>query len=228
MKKYILILSSTLVLSAVAVAQKKASSEGVTFGIRAGFDLTNLNGKKDNGDKLTNKLQPGFNVGVNAEIPIADEFYIQPNILFSKKGAKNETTILGQTITTKSSLSYLSIPIHFLYKGRLGDQQVLLGFGPYFAFGVGGKVKTSVNNSSTTNSVKYKNTVPSNPGNNAYLKPLDAGASLFAGYGFTEQLSVQLNAQLGLINIESKVNGAPSDKSTLKNTSFGLSLGYRF
>jgi hypothetical protein len=228
MKKYVLVLSSTFILSAVTVAQKKATSDGVTFGVRAGFDLTNLNGKEDDGDKLSNKLQPGFNIGVNAEIPIADEFYIQPNILFSKKGAKNETTILGQTITTKTSLSYLSVPIHFLYKGGLGDQQVLLGFGPYVAFGVGGKVKISNNNSSTTLDVKYKGTVPSNPGNTVYLKPLDAGASLFAGYGFTEQFSVQLNAQLGLVNIESKVNGAPSDKSTLKNTSFGLSLGYRF
>ncbi len=222
-----LILSSTFILSAV-VAQKKGASEGVSFGVRAGFDLTNLNGKDDNGNKLTNKLQPGFNIGVNAEIPIADEFYIQPNILFSKKGGKNETTILGQTITAKTSLSYLSIPIHFLYKGGLGDQQVLLGFGPYVAFGVGGKVKVSGNNTSTTTTVKFKNTVPSSPGNNAYVKPLDAGASLFAGYGFTENISVQLNAQLGLVNIESKVNGASNDKSTLKNTSFGLSLGYRF
>ncbi len=68
--------------STVVFAQSKTS-----FGIRAGVNFQNLNGKDLNDDKLENKLKTGFNAGVNAEIPVGIDFYLQPGLLFSTKGS---------------------------------------------------------------------------------------------------------------------------------------------
>jgi hypothetical protein len=57
---------------------------------------------------------------------------------------------------------------------------------------------------------------------------LDAGANLLAGYEFSNRISFQLNAQLGLAKINSKYENSPNAKTSAKNTGFGVSLGYRF
>ena len=58
------------------------------------------------------------------------------------------------------------------------------------------------------------------------LKRFDAGANLLAGYEFSNKLSFQLNAGLGLIRLNNRADD--DTKSSIKNTGFGVSLGYRF
>ena len=60
------------------------------------------------------------------------------------------------------------------------------------------------------------------------MRPLDAGADIFFGYEFAFKVSVQLNAQLGLLTMEPSYEGDDDDKSSSKNTGFGFSVGYRF
>ena len=62
-------------------------------------------------------------------------------------------------------------------------------------------------------------------GDDGELKRFDAGANFLAGYEFSNKLSFQLNAGLGLVNI---LNTESGDDAKLKNTGFGISLGYRF
>ena len=119
-----------LLLTTGIFAQQKT-----TFGIRGGVNFQNLNGKDASDDKLDNKLKTGFNAGVNAEIPVGIDFYLQPGVLFSTKGAKIEDT------DNKISLSYVEVPVNFIYKPELGEGRMILGFGPYAAFAVGGKYK---------------------------------------------------------------------------------------
>ena len=57
-------------------------------------------------------------------------------------------------------------------------------------------------------------------------KRFDAGANLLAGYEFSNRFSFQLNAGLGLINMYNRPDD--DNETTLKNTGFGVSLGYRF
>ena len=40
------------------------------------------------------------------------------------------------------NLSYIEIPVNLLYKPVVGNGKLLLGFGPYIAYGIGGKYKT--------------------------------------------------------------------------------------
>jgi opacity protein-like surface antigen len=178
-----------------------------TFGIRAGVNFQNLNGKDENDDKLDNKLKTGFNAGVNAEIPVGIDFYLQPGVLFSTKGAKLSDS------DTKINLSYVEVPVNFIYKPELGTGRMVLGFGPYAAYAVGGKIKDP------DSDIEFGDQPDE-------LKRFDAGANLLAGYEFSNKLSFQLNAGLGLVNISNRPSG--DNKSTLKNTGFGVSLGYRF
>ncbi|OQP55990.1 hypothetical protein A4H97_20610 [Niastella yeongjuensis] len=216
--KVLLFALATTVFAIGAKAQEKT-----TFGVRAGVNFQNVNGEDAFGKKLDNKIKTGFNIGVNAEIPLVPDFYIQPGLLFTTKGAKTETG-LPNTDDIKTNVSYIEIPINLLYKPVLGSGKLLLGFGPYIGIAVGGKIKSGDKDID----IKFANDVKSNdPEIFNTMKRMDFGGNLLAGYELSSKLSFQLNAQLGMSNLETKVDGKKLD-SKRKNTGFGISVGYRF
>ena len=136
--------------------------------MRAGVNFQNINGENIDGDKLDNKLKTGFNAGVNAEIPVGIDFYVQPGLLFSTKGAKRDD------IDASTLLSYLELPVNFLYKPALGEGRMLLGFGPYVAYAIDGKSKLG--------NIKTDLEFGDEPGG---FKRFDAGANMLVGYEFS-------------------------------------------
>ena len=215
--------STALILSGAfitATAQSTSKSSGVSFGIRAGVNLQNINGKDGNGDKLENKLVPRFQGGLTVDIPLADQFYIQPGVLFSGKGAKEKDTDLNV------SLSYIDVPVTFLFKPVLGTGHMLLGVGPYVGFGIAGNVSDDNDNEEK---VKFENEVTLLQATaDPYFRRLDAGANLLVGYEMSSKFSIQLNAQLGMAKINPEITDLNDNKWALRNTGFGLSLGYKF
>lgn len=188
-----------------------------TFGIRAGVNFQNINGKDADGDELENDVLTGFHAGVNAEIPVGTGSYLQPGLLYSAKGAKFSNS------DNKVKLNYVEVPINFVYKPILGTGNMVLGFGPYVAFGIGGKTEIG----GQEIDVEFKDTF--DPTVAAFqVKRFDAGGNLLAGYEFANKVSFQVNAQLGLVNIAPEISGSTNDDTKWKNTGFGLSLGYRF
>jgi hypothetical protein len=230
MKRRIGLIAAIVFSTIVLQAQQKTSQAGRTsFGIRGGVNFQNINGKDDNGDKLENDMLTGFNVGINAEIPVGTDFYFQPGLLYTIKGAKSKDVVLGQTINGKIKIGYIELPLNLIYKPMLGNGHMLLGFGPYIALGVNGKATYEGGGINESSDIKFKNTVtPGDPDNIFYLRPLDAGANLLVGYEFSSKLSFQLNTQLGLTKINPEDEGASNDKTSAKNTGFGFSLGFRF
>ena len=230
MKKRLGLITATVIAAICMQAQEKVNPGGNTsFGLRAGVNFQNINGKDENGDKLENKMLTGFNIGINAEIPIGVDYYFQPGLLYTIKGAKTEEVILGQTINGKVKISYLELPLNFLYKPQLGTGKLLLGFGPYVALGISGKATYDGGGSSLDSDIRFKNKVMDTDSDDfIYIKPLEAGANLLAGYEFANRVSFQLNTQLGLTKINPEYEGFPDDKTSAKNTGFGFSLGFRF
>jgi hypothetical protein len=230
MKRTISLITAMLMGAIFLQAQQKVNHRsGTSFGLRAGVNFQNINGKDENGDKLENDILTGFHAGINAEFPVGVDFYFQPGLLYTIKGAKSEDVILGQTINGKVKISYVELPLNFLYKPMLGKGHLILGFGPYVALGVGGKATYEGSGSSQSADIKFKNKVmSSDPDNVVYLRPLDAGANFLVGYEFGSRVSFQLNTQLGLTKINSEYEGASNDKTSAKNTGFGFSLGFRF
>lgn len=214
--------TKALLLALATFALVVNAKAQTTFGIRAGVNFQNINGEDADGDDLDLKLKPGFNVGVNAEIPVATDFYVQPGVLFSTKGAKSDIDD-----DAKIKLSYIEVPINFLYKPVLGSGKLLLGIGPYVAFAIGGKV--SDGNGKDTD-IEFENEITLTQYGSAtpYFKRLDVGGNLLVGYELSSKLSAQLNAQLGMVKINPKITGISGDDTKAKNTGFGVSLGYRF
>jgi hypothetical protein len=225
MKTKLISLLMILMLSAsFAMAQSK-----ISFGVLGGLNFQNLNGKDASGDKLENDMIIGYHAGVNVQVPIAPEFYFQPGLLFSTKGAKNSNTILGTTYKNTFKLSYLELPLNFVYKGALGNGFVLVGFGPYLGYGIGGKVKIEGGAVTVENDVEFKSVVEE--GDDVlvpYYKAFDAGANIFAGYQMESGLFFQVDTQFGMLKINPEDKRINDDKTSVKNTGFGLSLGYRF
>jgi len=230
MKRRISLIIGMALCTIISQAQQKTyHSNKTSFGLRAGVNFQNINGKDEMGDKLKNDILFGYNFGVNAEIPVAPDFYFQPGVLFTTKGAKNDEIILGQPVSSRIKISYIEIPLNFLYKPLLGNGHLLLGVGPYVAVGVGGNVKYEGSGFNETQDIKFQNTVKTTDADNVfYVKRVDAGANLLAGYEFPNRVSLQLNTQLGLVKINPEYEGNSDDKTSAKNTGFGFSLGYRF
>lgn len=203
----ILIFSST-----VSIAQK------ASFGILGGVNFQNLTGKDSDGDKLEFDLLTGFHAGINVQIPVAEEIFFQPGLLFSAKGGQDKNA----SVDSKMKLSYIELPLNVVYKGLLGKGHVMLGLGPYLGCAIGGKVVAGDNKTD----IEFENEVT--PNGVVAFKRFDGGANIFAGYEMENGIFLLLNTQLGLLKINPKYTGVTGDETSITNTGFGLSVGYRF
>jgi len=183
------------------------------LGLRAGLNFQNLTGDGVEDGKMV----PRFNIGVDYEIAVAPDFYFAPGLLFASKGSKSEWE--GVDVEETMTLNYLEVPLNLVYKPVLGSGNLIVAFGPYLGYGLGGKYKLEGSEGGVSASVEEDITFGSNEDED--LKPLDVGANIGFGYMFGAGLSLQFNTQLGLVNIS-------HGDDAVKNTGFGLSLGYRF
>ena len=211
------------VTASTSFAQEPVKGK-TSFGILGGVNLQNLNGKLSSGDDLENDMLTGFHAGVNAMIPLAPEFYFQPGLMFAVKGAKSTYTLLGTDYTSKTKINYIEMPLNMVYKAALGSGSFMLGFGPYVAYGIGGKVVSEGGSTTLESDIEFKNEAGLLEG--PVYKAFDAGANIFAGYEMASGIFLQLDTQFGMMNINP--DRGTNDKSTSKNTGFGLSAGYRF
>ncbi len=217
MKKLFISVLVMLVINFSATAQTR-------FGIKGGFNVANLSIGGSATSGTTTSPIIGFNVGGFTEITIAGGFYFQSGVFVSTKGAKakQSVTILGQTISSESTITptYVEIPFNLGCAIGFGENtkfHVLAG--PYVAFGVGGKVKDA---NGKTENIKWgseKATLTNNGGSD--LKSLDLGFNIGAGIEHNNLL-FGLQYGLGLSNI------SPQDNTTIKNNVFGISVGYVF
>jgi Outer membrane protein beta-barrel domain len=227
MKKRLLIfvLIFTVLVPQTFAQKKRKIDTGIHFGILGGGGIQTLTGTDYWGVKLDNKFTPGFHVGGNVIFSIFPDFWIQPGILFSVKGARQN--IITDDITKTVSLSYVEVPLYLLYRPQLGNGHLLLGLGPYGGYGVFGRERVKSGTITTELIVKYLTDASEQPTTYVYYRGLDAGANIFFGYEFYNSILLQLNGQMGLLKVNSDY-GLPNDKTSKKNFGFGLSVGYRF
>jgi len=215
-RKMSALLAFTILFSGVAWSQ-------VTFGIRSGVNFQSINGKDIGGNKLDNTLTVRFHLGTDIEVPLASDFYFQPGLLFRTKGTSDDEG--------KFNLGYIELPLHLLYKPQYGKGKLIIGLGPFIAYGVTGKIKPET---STDIDIKFKSNLTTEEllsefeGEVFYLKGFDAGADIFFGYQFAFNLYLQIDAQLGILNMWPNYENDENDESVFRNTGFGLSAGYRF
>lgn len=99
------------------------------FGVKAGLNLSNV--YDEEGDQFNADAKFGFAAGVFASIPIGTFIGVQPEILYSQKGFKATTVILGHTFDYTRTLSYIDIPLLFAVKPI---ESLTLLAGPQYSF----------------------------------------------------------------------------------------------
>ncbi|GEP95242.1 porin family protein [Chitinophaga cymbidii] len=201
-----------VLFSVAALLIAGASFAQVKFGVTAGPSFSSYTGKEA-GDKETSKLITGLRAGVTVDLPLADEFYIQPSLLYVGKGGK----LTDGDVDLKTRLNYLELPINFMYKPEVGAGNLFIGLGPYLAYGLSGKTKVDGGDNEASTDIEWG----SDPGQ---LKRLDAGANFQVGYEFPMGFNVGLHTDLGLVN----GLGDGDNDNSFRNTSFGVSVGYKF
>ena len=205
-----------LTLAAILAFGITAGAQGL--GVNAGVNFFNQT-RKSNGNKVDDlKMLTGFHIGVDYEIGVAPDFYFAPGLVFATKGAKIQEDFLGEEYTSKWGLNYLEVPLNLVYKPVLGTGNLIVNFGPYLGYGIGGKVKAEFGDEDFEEDINFGS------GEDDDLKPFDMGANIGFGYQLGMGLSFKLNAQLGLINI---LPDGDSD-NLVKNNGFAFSVGYRF
>jgi hypothetical protein len=200
-----------LLLSAAAVLVASLSYGQVQWGIVAGPQFSSMTTKNvfANSGKETSSIRTSLRAGITVDIPLGDEFYIGTGLLYSGKGGKAKHS------DVKTSLSYLEVPINFMYKPEVGNGRLVLAIGPYIAYGIGGKIKNT-----NLGDVKVYD-------DDAFLfrqKRFDAGGNINIGYEMPMGLYFGLNGDLGFVNTADNTNNGRS----FKNASFGVSVGYKF
>ena len=110
-------MKSMLVLIA-SVLFAQTSMAQFTAGVRAGANLTKVDGKS-----FKEEFQTGYLVGGFAIIGLGEKFALQPEVLFNQTKTKTDTTIRNIPADALSSfkdgdvkLDYLSVPLLLNYK----------------------------------------------------------------------------------------------------------------
>jgi len=199
MKKILLSVITVAILSVVSQAQLKV-------GIIAGENLNEQRINVSTGTMYAGDRSRGYHAGVISELNLGGNFYLQPQLLFSRKrSAYFNSTSTGEI---KIRMSYIELPVNVLYKIALPFGKVFAGAGATFGYAVGG----SEQKSGVTTKL-YSGTVRN-------WKREDISMNMLAGIEFQNGFFANMNYQKSFLDI---YKGADA---SVKSRSFSLSIGY--
>ncbi|WP_266367467.1 porin family protein [Tellurirhabdus rosea] len=128
------VLAATALLTGL-ITQDAAAQTRARSGIKGGFNASTLN--IENGSDR--KERYGFHVGVFTQVPLGETFAIQPELLYTSKGASAAYNAFGATGRTNFNLNYLELPVLATFKlGNTADLQI----GPYAGYLLNSSLKT--------------------------------------------------------------------------------------
>ena len=202
-------------------------AQTASLSIKGGLNMSNFYG-----DNLTEKnMEPGFHIGVGADLEFTPDLALQTALLFTTKGAKYNYDFplkaVGEVEYNVSS-NYIQMPIHLAYKMDVAPgTKLVFHAGPYLAYGIGGKRKVVSNYTKDLEPFIGEQEI-NTFGKGFGFKPFDSGVGLGVGAEFG-MITVDLGWDMGLLNIarETKV-GETTYNHKIKNQSAYLSLGYKF
>ena len=202
------------------LAQQKAN-----LALRAGLNFQTIRGTDAMGDNMHNKFKDGYHAGIDVQIPLGVDIFLQPGLLYSMKGGRMETG--GHEV----SLSYIEMPVMIVHNPKVGNGlkygRILMGIGAYIAKGLEGTYQYA---SGEKHDIPFGNR--GNDANtlvnyNTSCKKFDFGVNGLMGYEFSRGIFLQLNGQLGLAKINVNTPD-PNDHTSWRNGGLGVSMGYRF
>jgi hypothetical protein len=182
-----------------------------TVGIRAGLISSGIRGDaSDNLSQLIEKTngiiqtadRTGFFAGVNADIPLAKNFSVEPGLYYAQKGydLKGDFNIKGLDFlgaNAKASLQTQYIDMPVLLKGNFGGLQIFAG--PQISYLAGANLKTTAGLLGVD---LLNKTVDATNQFNRW----DAGLTGGIGYQFTNGLNIMASYDYGLMKMDANEN----------------------
>lgn len=238
MKKTALILA----LAVCTIASNAQSLIPTKVGLKVGLNYANLNINPIEGVKPTdNSAQIGIAAGVCVHIALSDKWFINPEVLYSQKGASFNYNFTDDypvnqrdvyETTNKVVLSYVELNPTVSYKA---SDKLALNFGPSVSFLIGDEYT-------------YTQDPPRDITNTTHIltdgiieaASLDVGLNLGVSYFLTEQFFVDTRVYTGFMEVATAtqpyeviiLNGVqlytPEPEYSLKNRAIVLSLAYLF
>lgn len=178
----------------VIISLTTIGAQDITIGAKAGLNLATLQ------PELTD-TRTSFHLGGMAEIPLTDVFSIQPELLYSAQGAKDQNDTDNNEIF---KVDYLTLPV--LAKYYVVDG-LSIEAGPQFGF----LLSAEVEDNGETSDLKDD------------TKGIDIGLAVGLGYKLENGLNFDLRYYLG-----SDINDIGEDPEEFKNRVFQISIGYFF
>lgn len=171
---------------------------------------------QENGINYGRSSYVGFNAGMFYRGDLARHAVIEPSLIFSRKGARNNNTPFPVDYT-KIRLDYIQLNVPFMYRGWINrDIDFTIGGGPYAALLANAAIRTHYR---TGDQDLAEGSIGSDRFND--FKPLDAGLRFGAGFRF-DQVNISMAYDLGLADI------APQGNTEIRNRTFSVNMGFMF
>lgn len=110
----------------ITLSLSEAYSQDSKFGIKGGFNLSDLYTK----DVKSSNFRMGYHGGVFAKLAVSSLFAIQPELLYSTKGACLEYENASLSGQANFNLNYIDIPVLAVFNL---SPRYSIHFGPYFS-----------------------------------------------------------------------------------------------
>ena len=110
--KFLLTLIITAFIGAISSSQLLAQNSTARGGIKGGLNVSNLYSDEIDDENA----RYGLNVGVYGQFLSSEVFAIQPELLFTTKGAQADYNGLFGNQTAKFNLNYLELPVLAVFK----------------------------------------------------------------------------------------------------------------
>ncbi len=190
-----------------------SSKSGAQFGVKGGVNFSNLYTE----NVEDNNVLTSFNVGVFATLPITDFIAIQPELLYSGKGAELVYNNAFAEGSAKFKLNYIEVPV--LLKFNITDN-LNIHAGPYFAYLIDAQVKNESDNGIFDFEESY---------DNDDFNKFDMGLSGGIGFDFNS-FGIGARYNYGLTNVgkERTILGQTYTIPDAKNSNISLYLSLQF
>lgn len=221
----------------------------ISFGVHVnGIGAKTSSDSDDDADfDIERSFRFSWKQGVVVNVPITEQFSFMPQLNVLSKGGKVDiSNFEGEfdffTLDTipfiadakgKSTLTYLEIPLNFVYNTAGENGGFFAGIGPSVSIGLGGqtvsKAKAEVNGTefpflssllSSSSDVKFDgDDDPAEDDTDSHLNRFELGVNALVGYRFSNGLFIQANYNHGISNIN------PSDDVKTRHQYFGIGIG---
>jgi hypothetical protein len=203
---------STIVFYAVLIIAATASTinaQPFDFGIKAGLNVASIGGE-DAGDFDS---RTGIAIGGFLAYPLSNMFYIQPELLYTMKGATQTQTFGGVEYTGTLKLNYLEIPVlgKLIIPMKNPTMKPMVYVGPSLAFKISSKLH--LKGGDLDDQDDYEG-----------IKSTDLGFVVGGGVGFpvgSNTLGVEIRYDFGLTSIDDS-----GDDANIKNNVLMLMVSF--